>query len=100
MSISPLGIPSAPIQAEPPAGTRPEEETTAGFAELLKKAASKVNAQHFAADGLTQRLAAGESLDIAQTMLAITKVDLSLRLLVQVRNKALTAYEEIMRMQL
>ena len=40
-----------------------------------------------------------ENKDIHGTMLALEKADLSMRLMLQVRNKLVSAYEEVMRMQ-
>lgn len=44
-------------------------------------------------------LAVGDEKNVHETMLAIEKADLSFRLLLQVRNKLLGAYQEIMRLQ-
>ncbi len=71
-----------------------------GFADLLKNAVQTVNERMNEADALTQKSAVGEPVDIHELMIASTKAELSSRLLLQVRNKVLTAYEEIMRMQL
>lgn len=70
-----------------------------GFKEMLEDTVSKVNTDLLHAADLTGRKAAGEPLDIAQTVIESTKAELSFRLLLQVRNKVLNAYEEIMRMQ-
>ncbi len=70
-----------------------------GFGEMLEKAVGKVNENILAAQDISERLAKGEPVDIADTMIAISKADVSFRLLMQVRNRALSAYEEIMRMQ-
>jgi len=40
-----------------------------------------------------------ESGDIVNTMMAIEKADMSFQMMMQVRNKIINAYEEIMRMQ-
>lgn len=71
-----------------------------GFADLLKNAVQAVNGHMNEADALVQKNAVGESVDIHELMIASTKAELSFRTLLQVRNKVLTAYEEIMRMQL
>jgi flagellar hook-basal body complex protein FliE len=44
-------------------------------------------------------LAAGKSTNIHETMLAVSKAELGFNMLVQLRNKALEAYQEVMRMQ-
>ena len=69
------------------------------FSGMVEKGLEKLNAQMTQADKMAARLAAGEEMDIPEVMLAITKADINFRLFVQMRNKALSAYEEIMRLQ-
>ncbi len=70
-----------------------------GFEDMLKESLEKVNALQGEADKNIEGLAAGKGGDLHNTMIAIEKADLSFNLMVQVRNKLLAAYEEIMRMQ-
>lgn len=70
-----------------------------GFGDMLKEAVNSVNQRLVNAEELSTQLALGKPVDIAQVMTAMSKADISFRLLLQVRNKALSAYEEIMRMQ-
>ena len=79
--------------------TRSQASGEKGFGDMLKDAIGQVNKRLVEADELSTRLAMGEHLDIAQVMSEMAKADISFRLLLQVRNKALSAYEEIMRMQ-
>ncbi|MGB3261796.1 flagellar hook-basal body complex protein FliE, partial [Paenisporosarcina sp.] len=51
-------------------------------------------------DKLTNQLVTGEVKDIHEVMIASQKASLSLQLTVQVRNKVVEAYQEVMRMQL
>ena len=44
-------------------------------------------------------LAAGEVEDISQVVIAGQKAEIALQLTMQVRNRALSAYQELMRMQ-
>lgn len=68
------------------------------FGRYLTEALAKVEAaQHQAADA-AQRLATGEIRDVAEVMIASEKATLALQLTVQVRNKVVEAYQEIMRM--
>lgn len=76
---------------------RPTQVTEAGFGQKLKEAISDVNQLQNEADTAMENVAKGE-LGVHEGMLAISKADLSLRLLVQVRNKVLDAYREISRM--
>lgn len=51
------------------------------------------------ADKSIEGLVTGKGADLHDTMIAVEKADLSFNLMVQVRNKLIAAYEEIMRMQ-
>lgn len=59
----------------------------------------RVNREQLAADKKISEMVAGRNKDIPKTMLSMEKADVSLRLLMAVRNKLVSAYEEIMRMQ-
>ena len=90
---------SALRTAEPP--PRAEEGTRAsasGFAELVTGLVSEVNRDQIAAEESARDLAAGRA-DIVDAMLALNRADLSLRFMVTLRNRALEAYQEIMRTQ-
>lgn len=69
------------------------------FADTLTEAIGKVNELQKDSDLKAQQLATGKTDDIAGVMLATEKADIALRTMVQVRNKIIDAYQEIMRMQ-
>ena len=69
------------------------------FNSLLKQALDAVNSRQQEAADLMTRVETGESSDLLGAMLASQKASLSFQALVQIRNKAVAAYEEIMRMQ-
>ena len=69
-----------------------------GFGELLKEAVAEVNKLQMEAGEAIQKLAVGEGEGIHETMIAMEKAGLSFRMLMEVRNKVLAAYQEIMRM--
>lgn len=68
-----------------------------GFGQRVKEAIETVNRMQHDADSAAEQVVKG-SLGIHEGMLAISKADISLRLLLQVRNKVLEAYREINRM--
>jgi len=70
-----------------------------GFADVLKDSIDKVNAIQTEADQAIKGLATGQVNNIHETMIAIEKANLSFNMMVQVRNKLVQAYEEIMRTQ-
>ncbi len=69
------------------------------FAETLNEAISNVNELQKTSDIKVQELATGKTDDIAGVMIAAEKADIALRAMVQVRNKIIDAYQEIMKMQ-
>lgn len=75
-------------------------KNAAGFADMLTSMMGKVNAAQVTGDEAVVKLQSGEAKHLHEVMIAVEEADVSLRMLVQMRNKALTAYEEIMRMQL
>ena len=68
------------------------------FGEALSGAIGKVSELRNEADRTVQALATGENSDIHKTMIAMEKASVSFRLMMQVRNKIVTAYQEVMRM--
>ena len=71
-----------------------------GFGRYLKGAIGEVNQLHHDANQAVEALTAGRSQDVHNTMIALQKADVSFRLLMQVRNKVVAAYETVMRMQI
>jgi flagellar hook-basal body complex protein FliE len=70
------------------------------FVASLKDALAKINEAQSHADVSVQSLLTGQSTNLHETMIALQKADVSFQLMLQVRNKIVGAYEEIMRMQL
>jgi flagellar hook-basal body complex protein FliE len=64
---------------------------------VFQQMLAEINGQQRQADTQVQRSLLGEA-DLHEATLALEKVDISLRLLVQVRNKLVSAYEELSRM--
>ncbi len=68
------------------------------FAQRLESAVFEVNNNQHVADASAEAVIQGK-LGIHEGMLALSRASTSLKLLAQVRNKALSAYNEVMRMQ-
>ncbi len=73
---------------------------TPGFDRMLAQAIEDVNQKHVEADQAVADLVAGKSQDVHNVMIASQKADIGFQLLMQVRNKIVGAYEQIMRMQI
>ena len=69
------------------------------FGTYLKDALSEVNHLQLASEEQTKLLAAGEVEDVSQVIVAGQKAEIALQLTLQMRNRAVSAYQEIMRMQ-
>jgi len=69
------------------------------FADTLKDAVGTVNQMQVTSDKAAQDLATGKSDNVADVMIATEKADIALKLMVQVRNKIIDAYQEVMKMQ-
>jgi flagellar hook-basal body complex protein FliE len=80
-------------------GTTAVKAVEQDFANMLTNLVSDVNNQKQAADMAIQDVHAGRATNLHDTMIAMEQAEISLRFMVQVRNKAMEAYQEIMRMQ-
>ena len=70
----------------------------ASFMDHLQSNVQDINKSQLQSDKMSMELSTGQSTNIHETMLAASQAELSFNLMVQVRNKALEAYNEIMRM--
>lgn len=69
------------------------------FADLIKTSIASINAKQVEADKAAVNLASGQNSNIHEVMIKMEEAEISLRLMVQMRNKVVEAYQEIMRMQ-
>ena len=69
------------------------------FGNMLARSLNDANRLKLEADEAVENLAAGKQKDIHATMIALEKADVAFQLLMQVRNKIISAYETIMRTQ-
>ena len=74
------------------------ENPATSFAGTLNQALQQVNNLQLQADQKITAVTTGQSQDTLGAVVALQRADLSMQLLAQVRNKALKAYEEIIRM--
>lgn len=70
-----------------------------GFGDMLSDAIGGVNRDITHAQDLAALSAAGQPVDTTEAMISAAKADISFNLFVELRNKVISAYEEIMRMQ-
>lgn len=69
------------------------------FGQWLHQSLGSVNQLQQQANAAALKLATGENKDIHGTMIAMQKADIATSLMIEVRNKLISAYDEIKRMQ-
>lgn len=100
MSIAPIGgiSPLPPMGA--PRAANPAGTPSAGFGEALGRTLQDVSNLEHTADAMVEDVATGGSTKIHEVMVATTEAALAVDMMVHVRDRALEAYHEIMRLQL
>ena len=88
---------SLPIR---PADTSVVSTAKSGFADIMKATIGQVNQSQNAGAQAIEKLNTGNADSLHEVMLAVEEADISLKMLVQMRNKAQAAYDDIMRMQI
>ena len=73
--------------------------TAEGAGKFFSELVSKVNDMSVQSDKSIQALASGENKNLHEVMIAMEKASISFQFMSSVRNKALEAYQEVMRMQ-
>ena len=71
------------------------EKTNGEFSDLLMSGVDSVNDAQLESQSQIEAMLTGGEVDTAEVMTSIQKADMAFRLLVQVRNKLMHAYEEI-----
>lgn len=99
MEIAPLEMTPVKMSAHSHLGEKQVEEPVKNFGEILTDALKKTSELELESEKLNAALAAGRIEDVSQVIIATQKADLALQLTLQLRNRATSAYQEIMRMQ-
>jgi flagellar hook-basal body complex protein FliE len=86
--------------------TLPTSPTSAGlddegssFSSVLNNAVGSVEQMHASAQQQVTQLATGDRQDIHNVMIQVEKADVAFQLMMQVRNKIVSAYQEVSKMQ-
>ena len=86
-------------EMDPSTKQMPEASSTP-FSDYVKRSLTEVNGQMLNADQAIDDLATGKNQDIHNTMIAMQKAEISFELVMQIRNKLISAYDEIRRMSI
>jgi flagellar hook-basal body complex protein FliE len=74
-------------------------EAQQSFASFLKESINNVNDLQINSDKMTEKLVRGENVDLHQVMIASQKASVTMQATLEIRNKVIEAYQEVMRMQ-
>jgi len=97
-NVSLTGVSNAYIP-DIPALDSTSEATGSSFASVLSNAVHTVDQLHNAAADQVSNLLQGGGADLNNVMIAVEKADVSFQLMMQVRNKIVSAYQDIEKMQ-
>ena len=92
-------IPSNGVSSSDDKSAKSSSGSSVDFANLLKKSVDDVNALQKNSEKAMADIATGQVKDLHQAALAIDKAEMSMKLMLEIRNKALSAYKEIERTQ-
>jgi flagellar hook-basal body complex protein FliE len=95
-AISPISAPTLPSSILP-AG---EPSSSSGFKDVFSSAVGQVESMQQSASTSVEKFLSGEGEDLHTVALATQRADLSFEMFQQVRNKVVSAYQEIMKMQM
>ncbi|MGQ4664616.1 flagellar hook-basal body complex protein FliE [Metabacillus halosaccharovorans] len=100
-SVNPFQLSNQPVQIQPKFTSINTNQTDnkTSFGETLKQAIDNVNNAQLESDKMTEALATGKNVELHDVMIASQKSSITLLTAVEVRNKAIEAYQEMMRMQ-
>ncbi len=106
MGIGPLAavtgaplVSAASLAAAAPTAAPAGAAGAPGFAAVLGRALQSLNSTQLGADAAAQQLAAGNGNDLATAVIAAEKANLSLQLAVEVRNRVVGGFQQLMQMQ-
>ena len=81
------------------AGSVSDRSASDPFEYVMQRLLGEVNGQQSAADHAIRELAAGRPVELHNVMLTVSRADLAFRLFLEIRNRLIDAYQEVMRMQ-
>jgi flagellar hook-basal body complex protein FliE len=94
------GLRSVQSPVDPPTSLTGTSAVGSPFANLLHDAVQEVSGKQAAATDAVNGLLSGQNVSLHQAMIAMEEANVSFQLMIEVRNKMLEGYQEIMRMQI
>ena len=95
--VAPISLGSDPLSMG--GGTESADSGSGGFGDVLKNAISQVSNLQGSAEQQVGTLLSGGNADMSKVMISVEKADVAFQLMMQVRNKIVSAYQDIEKMQ-
>ncbi len=107
MSVAPIGvlvgagggIPPLPPQSAAPVAPSGGGAGPSGFGDLVSQFLQDANNQQLQVGSQIEALATGQTDNVHDVVLSVAKADLAFRLVMEIRNRLISSYQELMRMQ-
>ena len=100
MAITPVGgnpaLMAAKLMSQSSSGSTPD----APFSQLITKLISDANGQQLQSNQMLEEFATGKVDSVHDVVLSVAKADLSFRMILEIRNRLIENYQDIMRMQM
>jgi flagellar hook-basal body complex protein FliE len=97
--INPVGPVRQQGAADKPQNVKPQEGGPS-FTETLQGFLKDVNSMQVKADESIEKMAAGEITDVHQVMSTVEEANVAFNMMMEIRNKVMDAYQEVMRIRL
>jgi flagellar hook-basal body complex protein FliE len=99
-NVNPFLISTQPTQSQQKMYALSNTNTSkSSFADALKQSIEQINQSQIESDKMTEALARGKNVELHNVMISAQKASVTMSLAVEGRNKAIEAYQEMMRMQ-
>ena len=79
---------------------KPQKKAEGNFSDILKKELENTNSALEKAEKIEADIATGQVKDLAKASITIQKAEMQMKMMLEVRNKAINAYKELLKTQI
>jgi flagellar hook-basal body complex protein FliE len=98
--MNPIQNVPAPLSIPIPSPAAPQANPAGpSFKDLLTQSIQQVNTMQHDADRAVEAIVSGEDVSAAEVLTAVQKADVAFRMMMQIRNKIVQAYQEVQNMR-
>lgn len=99
MNVHSVGLPTG-VPNVGPSGPAPQPtKSDSSFGDVVRDMLKDVNQQQHQADSSIQQLMTGETDSVDDVVMSVVQADLAFRMVLEIRNRLISSYQEVMRMQ-